>query len=120
MPPDAPPPQPPGGQGFGVVAEQLRTLADYFEDVEDTAGDYEQRIGEIAGITGEQTGRCCREAGDTLGRGLQMIKEKLDRFGSAALDVRDALHDTARNYEQADAGGAAGLRGAGANLGAGS
>jgi hypothetical protein len=116
MPPDAPTPQPPGGQGFGVVADQLRTLAGYFEDLEDTAGDYERRVGEIASITGEQTGRCCRAAGDTLGRGLGLIKEKLDAFGSAALDVRDALKDTAHNYDEADAGGTALMHGTGADL----
>lgn len=116
MPPDAPTPQPPGGQGFGVVADQLRTLAGYFEDLEDTAGGYERRVGEIASITGEQTGRCCREAGDALGRGLELIKEKLAAFGSAALDVRDALKDTARNYDEADASGATLMHGTGADL----
>jgi Excreted virulence factor EspC, type VII ESX diderm len=116
MPPDAPPPQPAGGQGFGVIADQLRALAGYFEDVEDTAGEYERRVTEIASITGEQTGRCCREAGDTLGRGLQTIKGKIERFGSAALDIRDALKDTARNYDDSDASGAGQLRTAGADL----
>jgi hypothetical protein len=116
MPPDAPQPQPPGGQGFGVVADQLRTLADYFEDLEDVAGGYESRVGEVSTITGEQTGRCCREAGDTLGRGLQMIKDKLDRFGTAALDLRDALKDTARNYDEADASGAGQMHATGAGL----
>jgi hypothetical protein len=115
MPPDAPPP-PAGGQGFGVIADQLRALAGYFEDVEDKADEYERRVGEIASITGEQTGRCCREAGDTLGRGLGMIKDKIERFGSAALDIRDALKDTARNYDEVDASGAGQLRTAGAEL----
>ena len=114
MPPDAPPAQPSGG--FGVVAEQLRTLAGYFEDLEDTAGDYERRVGEIASITGEQTGRCCREAGDALGRGLSMVKDKLAAFGTAALDVRDALGDTARNYEATDTSGAQLMDGTGADL----
>jgi hypothetical protein len=116
MPPDASPRQPAGGQGFGVIADQLRTLAGYFEGLEDTADDYERRVGEIASITGEQTGRCCREAGDALGRGLQTIKDKLGQFGSAVLDVRDALKDTARGYEDVDASGAGQLRAAGADL----
>jgi len=116
MPPDAPPAQPPGGDGFGVVAEQLRTLADYFEDLEDAADGFQRRVGELASITGEQTGRCCRQAGDTLGRGLGVVGDKLAAFGTAALDVRDALADTARNYEQADAGGANQLYTAGTDL----
>lgn len=111
-----PPPRLAGGQGFAVTAEQLHTLAGYFEDIEDTADEYERRLGEICGITGEQTGRCCREAGDTLGRGLGMIKDKIDRFGSAALDIRDALADTARNYDESDASGAGQLRTVGADL----
>lgn len=116
MPPDVPPPSPPG-QGFGVVAEQLRTLAGYFEDVEDAADGYESRVGESAdGISGDQTGRCCREAGDALKAGLQRIKDKLDQFGTTVLDIRDALNDTARNYEQTDAGGAGQLQAAGADL----
>lgn len=115
MPPDAPMPNQPGG-GFGVIAEQLRTLAGYFEDLEDTIGDYERRVGEIASITGEQTGRCCRQAGDALGQGLTQLKEKLAQFGSAALDVRDALKDTARNYDEADASGVQQLNTAGADL----
>ena len=111
-----PPTQPAGGQGFGVIADQLRTLAGYFEDVEDTADEYQRRVGEIASITGEQTGRCCREAGDTLGRGLGMIKDKIERFGSVALDIRDALKDTARDYDESDASGAGQLRTSGADL----
>jgi len=116
MPPDPSPPRPAGGHGFGVIAGQLRTLAGYFEDVEDKADEYERRVGEIASITGEQTGRCCREAGDTLGRGLGMIKDKIERFGSAVLDIRDGLKDTARNYDEADASGTEQLRTAGAEL----
>lgn len=116
MPPDMPRQEPEGGQGFRVVAEQLRTLAGYFEDLEDTAGEYERRISELAGITGEQTGRCCRQAGDALGRGLELIKDKLDLFGTAALDVRDALADTARNYDEVDAGGAGLMHSTGADL----
>lgn len=116
MSPDAPSPQSAGGQGFGVIADQLRTLAGYFEDVEDMADEYERRAGEISSITGEQTGRCCREAGDTLGRGLGMIKEKIEQFGLAALDIRDALKDTARNYDESDASGAGQLRTSGADL----
>jgi hypothetical protein len=116
MPPDAPPPSPPG-QGYGVVADQLRTLAGYFEDLEDTADQYETRVGEIAdGTSGDQTGRCCREAGDALKAGLQRIKDKVDQFGTAALDVRDALNDTARNYDEADAAGVSQMQTAGADL----
>ena len=116
MPPEAPPTQPPGGEGFGVVADQLRTLAGYFEELEDTADGYQRRVADIAGVTGAHTGRCCRQAGEALGRGLELIEDKLARFGTAALDVRDALTDTARNYERADAAGAAQVNAAGADL----
>lgn len=117
MPPDAPPPQPPAGKGFGVVADQLRTLADFFEDLEDRADEFQRRVGEIAdGVSGDQTGRCCREAGDALKAGLQKIKDKVEQFGSTALDLREALNDTARNYDQADAGGAGQMQAAGADL----
>jgi len=116
MPPEAPSTQTPGGEGFGVVADQLRTLAGNFEELEDTAGGYERRVARIAGITGAQTGRCCRQAGDALGRGLELIEDKLARFGTAALDIRDALTDTARNYERADAAGTDELNAAGADL----
>jgi Excreted virulence factor EspC, type VII ESX diderm len=117
MPPDVPPPQPPGGQGFGVVAEQLRTLAGFFEELEDRADGFETRVGELAdGISGDQTGRCCRGAGDALKAGLQKVKDKVGQFGSTALDIRDALNDTARNYEQTDASGAGRIQTAGADL----
>lgn len=99
------PPGPPGGQGFGVVAEQLRGLAGYFEDLEDAAEGFADRVEGIS-ISGEQTGRCCREAGDALRGGLQKLAASLDEFGSRALDVREALNGTARNYEEADASGA--------------
>ena len=105
----------PGGQGFGVIADQLRTLAGFFEDLEDAADDFAGRIAEIS-ISGEQTGRCCREAGDALRAGLQTLKASMDEFGSRALDVREALNGTARNYDQADAGGAQTLTVAGADL----
>ena len=98
-------PPAPGGQGFGVVAGQLRTLAGFFEDLEDTADEYADRVAEI-GISGEQTGRCCREAGDALKAGLQRLRANLDEFGSRALDVREALNATARNYDHTDAGNA--------------
>ena len=106
---------PAAGQGFGVVAEQLRTLAGFFEDVEDAADGFADRIAEI-GISGEQTGRCCREAGDALSAGLQKLRAAVDEFGSRALDVRDALGGTARNYDEADEGGAATVTGAGSGL----
>ena len=111
-----PPPQTgPGGQGFDVVAEKLRALAGFFEDLEDVADGYAGRIEEIS-ISGEQTGRCCREAGDTLRGGLQRLKASLDEFGSRALDVREALNGTARNYDQADAAGTEALHTAGTEL----
>ena len=40
----------------------------------------------------------------------------MDEFGSRALDVREALNGTARNYDQADAGGAQTLTVGGADL----
>jgi len=104
-----------GGQGFGVVAEQLRTLAGFFEDLEDAADDFADRVAEIS-ISGEQTGRCCREVGDALKAGLQTLKANMDEFGSRALDVREALNATARNYDQADAGSAQDLAATGADL----
>jgi hypothetical protein len=109
------PPTGPGGQGFGVVAEKLRTLAGFFEDLEDTAEGYAGRLDEVS-ISGEQTGRCCREAGDTLRSGLQRLQASLNEFGHQALNVRDALNGTARNYDQADAGGTAALHTAGTDL----
>lgn len=108
-------PPAPGGQGFGVVAGQLHTLAGFFEDLEDTADDFADRVAEIS-ISGEQTGRCCREAGDALKAGLQRLRANIDEFGSRALDVREALNATARSYEQTEAGNAATLTGTGANL----
>ena len=105
----------PGGQGFDVVAEKLRALAGYFEDLEDTAEDDAGRLDEVS-ISGEQTGRCCREAGDTLRSGLQRLKASLDEFGSRSLDVREALNGTARNYDQADATGTGALRDVGTDL----
>jgi Excreted virulence factor EspC, type VII ESX diderm len=106
---------PPGGQGFGVVADQLRALAGFFEDLEDTADDFADRIAEIS-ISGEQTGRCCREAGDALRSGLQRLKASMDEFGVRALDIREALNGTARNYDQADASGAHSLTATGVEL----
>ena len=108
-------PPAPGGQGFGVVAGQLRALAGFFEDLEDTADDFADRVAEIS-ISGEQTGRCCREAGDALEAGLQRLRANIDEFGGRALDVREALNATARNYEQTEAGNAQTLTGTGANL----
>ena len=110
----ATPPEP-GGQGFGVVADQLRTLAGIFEDLEDAADEFAGRLAEI-GISGDQTGRCCREAGDTLRSALQTLKASMDEFGSRALDVREALNGTARNYDESDAGGAQTLTATGAEL----
>jgi hypothetical protein len=108
-------PPAPGGQGFGVEASRLSALAGFFEDVEDTADGYADRVAEIT-VSGEQTGRCCREAGDTLRAALQRIKANLDEFGSRALDVREALNATARNYDQADAGNAHTVAATGADL----
>lgn len=111
-----PPTRPSGaGQGFGVIADQLRTLAGFFEDLEDTADGFAGRVGEIS-ISGDQTGRCCREAGDTLNSGLQKIKADIDEFGRRALDVREALNGTARNYDETDAGNARGLTSQGAGI----
>lgn len=104
-----------GGQGFGVVAEQLRTLAGFFEDLEDAADGFADRIAGIS-ISGEQTGRCCREAGDALRSGLQRLTTSVDELGSRALDIREALHATARNYDQTDADSAQGLTATGADL----
>ncbi len=105
----------PGGQGFGVVAEQLRTLAVFFEELEDTADGYADRVGEIS-VSGEQTGRCCRQAGDALRGGLQTVKASLDELGSRSLDVREALNGTARNYDEADASSSDNLNATGGGL----
>lgn len=106
---------PPSGPGFEVVADDLRGLAGFFEDLEDTAGEYAGRVEEIS-ISGEQTGRCCREAGDALRTGLQRVKANIDELGSRALDVREALNGTARNYDQTDSSNSANLTSTGAQL----
>jgi Excreted virulence factor EspC, type VII ESX diderm len=105
----------PGGQGFGVVADQLRTLAGFFEDLEDTADGLASRVQGLS-ISGEHTGRCCREAGDALRSGLQTLQANLDEFGSRALDIRGALNGTARNYDNADASGAQSMTAIGGDL----
>ncbi len=116
-----PPRRPPGGgdgfdpDGFDVVAEQLRTLAEFFEDLEDVADGFAGHLREID-ISGEQTGRCCPEAGDALHAGLAVLATDMDQFCSRALDVREALDGTARNYDYADATGEQQLRIAGAEL----
>jgi Excreted virulence factor EspC, type VII ESX diderm len=104
-----------GGQGFGVVADQVRALAGFFEDLEDAADGFADRVAGVS-ISGEQTGRCCREAGDTLRGGLQRLKASLDELGSRALDIRGALDATARNYDQTDAASAQNLAATGADL----
>jgi|GEM_PF-6244414 len=106
---------PPASQGFGVVAEALRTLAGFFEDLEDNADGFAGRLAGI-GVSGEQTGRCCRQAGDALKSGLRRLAASMDDFGSRALDVREALDGTARGYDQSDAGGAQTVAVAGAGL----
>lgn len=105
-----------GGQGFGVVAGQLRALAGFFEDVEDAADDFAERVTQV-GISGQQTGRCCRPAGDALRAGLQRLAVRMAQFGSRALDIREALHGTAASYDRADAGNAQHLAATGADLG---
>jgi len=105
----------PIGDGFDVVAEQLRGLAAFFDDLEDAADGFARRIREIE-ISGQHTGRCCPEAGDALRAGLTVLAGDVDEFGRRALNVRGALHNTARNYDQADATGEQALRTAGADL----
>jgi hypothetical protein len=100
--------QPPGGQGFGVVADQLRALAGTFEDLEDAADGLAARLVEIE-VSGAQTGRCCRHAGDALRGGLRRVAGGLTGFGSRALDLRAALHAAASTYDQADGGAARSL-----------
>lgn len=106
-------PMPQDGSGFDVVAERLRALAGFFEDLEDAVESLAAQVGEI-GIGGEQTGRCCREAGDAMRTGLVRLQAGLDELGSRALDVREALHGTARAYDDADDAGASGLAATGA------
>ena len=111
----APPPSPPDDAGFGVVAEQLRTLARRFEDLGDAAAGYTRGLSEIS-ISGDQTGRCAPDAGDALKAGLQHLVANLNQFGNRALHVCDALDSAASNYENADETGAQYLRAAGAEL----
>lgn len=96
--------QAPGGQGFGVVADQLRTLAAFFEGLEDTADGFASQV-EGLSMSGEHTGRCCREAGDAIRSGLQTLQVNLDEFGSRGLDIHGALNGSARNYDDADTSG---------------
>lgn len=88
--------------GFDVVADQLRTLAGYFEDLEDTMEGFAERVGGT-GVSGNHTGRSCPEAGDALNVGLQAMQAQLMDAGTRALDVRGALNATARNYDETDA-----------------
>jgi hypothetical protein len=109
----APPRQP--GDGFDVIAGQLRALATVFEQLEDDADGFADRVGEIS-ISGAHTGRCCPEAGEALRAGLLVSQASVDELGRRALDVRDALQDTARNYDHADAAATQLLNTAGADL----
>lgn len=91
--------------GFDVVADQLRTLAGYFEGLEDTMEGFADRVGGT-GVSGNHTGRSCPEAGDALNVGLQTLQAQLMDAGTRALDVRGALNATARNYDETDAASA--------------
>lgn len=108
----APLPQPRGGPGFDVVADQVRALAGSFEDLEDAADGLAARLAEID-VSGAQTGRCCRCAGDALRGGLRRAAARLADLGGRALDLREALHATARAYDQADGAAARSLVSAG-------
>jgi hypothetical protein len=104
----APRPEPRGGQGFEIVAGQLGALAGYFEQFEDAADGLAARVREID-VSGAQTGRCCRPAGDELRGGLRRVGSGLAGLGSRALDLREALHATACAYDQADGAATRGL-----------
>lgn len=101
--------------GFDVVADQLRTLASYFEGLEDTMEGYADRVGGT-GVSGNHTGRCCPEAGDALNVGLQTVQAHLMDAGTRALDVRGALNVTARNYDETDAANSDSLTTTGSGL----
>lgn len=112
----APAPPPGGGVGYNVVSEQLTQLADVFEQLEDTADGYQDRVDELTSVSGDHTGRCCPEAGDALRVGLQQVVSNLEAFGTHALDVRGAVQNTARNYANAEQTATDSLGAAGSGL----
>jgi hypothetical protein len=109
-PPDAP------GSGYGVVSGQLRDLGGKFVGYSNTVT---TSAGQLSGtvVTGLQTGRCCREAGDAMKAESDVLDHNLRDFGTQCGQVTENLGATAANYDRAEQGNTATVTASG--LGAG-
>lgn len=88
--------------GYQVVTEDLAGLATFFHDSAGaTLTDVRAKVADLH-MSGEQTGRCCREAGDAVQKALQAIGENIQQFSDHLQDTGGALDATVRNYRSAD------------------
>lgn len=102
-----------GAGGYQVVVEELTGLAKYFHDsAEKTSSDVKSKITDLH-ISGEKTGRCCREAGDSVQKALQALGENVQQFSGHLQDTGGALDATVRNYQAVDEYGTGRVRSAG-------
>lgn len=102
-----------GSGGYRVVSEELAGLAKFFHDSAGaTLTDVRAKVADLH-LSGELTGRCCREAGDAVQKALQAIGENVQQFSDHLQDTGGALDATVRNYRSADEYGTGRLRSAG-------